>query len=79
MLDTTVSKLDDVFRAVLELPAGAVVSGARQETEAGWDSLAHVLIVSAIESEFGLEIDAADSLDLTSYEAMASYLESRGF
>ena len=78
MRDTTRPKLDDILRAVLELPPGTDVTGARHGTTAQWDSLAHVLIVGAIESEFGLQIDAADSLELTSYDAIVLFLEGRG-
>jgi len=76
--ETTRWKLDEVLRAVLELPGGTDVAGARQGNTAEWDSLAHVLLVGGIESEFGLEIDAADSLDLTSYDAIVLFLEGRG-
>ena len=71
-------KLKEIFRAVLHLPAGSDPSGATQEAEPAWDSLAHALLVSAIESEFGIEIDVADSLELTSYESVTLYLGDRG-
>jgi acyl carrier protein len=76
--EQTVSKLNEVVRAVLELPAGADVTAARQAVTPGWDSLAHAVLIGAIESEFGLQIDASDSLDLTSYEAIAHFLEAQG-
>ena len=72
------STLDAILRAVLELPTNADVAGARQEATAGWDSLAHAVMVGALESEFGLQIDAADSLELISYEAIESFLTERG-
>ncbi len=78
MLDATGPRLTAIFRAVLELPQGAEVSALRQATAPGWDSLAHVVLVGAIESEFNMSIDAADSLDLTSYEAVRLFLEARG-
>lgn len=78
MQHTTVPRLNEVFRAVLELPPDAEVTDARQEASPKWDSLAHAVLVGALESEFGLTIDAADSLDLTSYEAVALFLEERG-
>ena len=53
----------------------ADVSGIRQLTEHTWDSLAHVSLVSAIESEFGITIDTGDAIELTSFEAMRLYLE----
>lgn len=74
----TEQKLNEVFRAVLNLAPGAEVKGVRQEGRAAWDSLAHVTLVAALESEFGLSVDAGDSLGLTSYEAAARYLEEQG-
>jgi acyl carrier protein len=76
--EASAARLDEVFRTVLELPAGAAVRDTRQESAATWDSLAHVLLVGAIESEFGLQVDAADSLELTSYDAISQFLEERG-
>lgn len=71
-------RLDEIFKAVLDLPGTSDVTRLRQINAPGWDSLAHVSLVAAIESEFGLQIDAADSLELTSYEAVRLYLEERG-
>lgn len=68
-------KLAAIFRAVFELDDDADVSGIRQLNFPKWDSLAHVTLVGAVESEFGISIDIADSLELTSYEAMVVYLE----
>jgi acyl carrier protein len=70
-------KLGDVFRAVMNLPPGADVSDLRQLNTPGWDSLAHVSLVAAVESEFAISIDIEDSLDLTSYQAVRLYLEER--
>jgi acyl carrier protein len=78
VLDTTAPKLEAIFRTVLELQNGADVTRVRQESEAGWDSLGHVVLIGAIESEFGLQIDAGDSLELTSYDAIVRFLEGRG-
>ncbi|HEY2824998.1 MAG TPA: acyl carrier protein [Gemmatimonadales bacterium] len=73
----TAGTLGEIFRVVFNLPEGTDVRHFRQGSQAEWDSLAHALLVAAIEDEFGLGIDAADSLDLTSFEAMQSYLEER--
>src|SRR5215211_86917 len=53
MTTDTTSKLQDIFRAVFELPESADVTRVRQISERKWDSLAHVSLVAAIESEFG--------------------------
>lgn len=71
-------KLEDVFRAVLSLPDDADVATVAQGSEPAWDSLAHALLVAAVESEFDIQVDVADSLGLTSFEAVRRYLEVRG-
>lgn len=73
--DRIVPVLEAIFRAVFDRPDSSDVSGIRQLTEHAWDSLAHVSLVSAIESEFSLTIDTGDALELTSFEAMRLYLE----
>jgi len=78
VLEATAGKLDAIVRAVLELPDGADTAGVSQKSEPKWDSLAHAVLIGAVESEFGLQIDAADSLELTSYSAIARFLEDRG-
>lgn len=78
MLETTQKTLAQVFRAVLELPDETDVEAIRQVSQPSWDSLAHVSLVLAVESEFGLSVDIADSIELTSYQAFALYLEEKG-
>jgi acyl carrier protein len=78
MRASTTSKLEDVFRAVFELTPGTDVKRIRQISEPRWDSLAHVSLVAAIESEFNVALDAADALRMTSFQATQLLLEERG-
>ena len=78
MKPQTADRLQDIFRAVFEFPAGADMIGLRQMNTPAWDSLAHVALVTAIESEFGVSLDAADQLQMTSYTTTALLLEDRG-
>jgi len=72
------AKLNEIVSAVLELPAGTDVSRVRQLSVESWDSLAHVSLMLAIEGEFGVTIDIADQIALTSVPAIRLYLEERG-
>jgi len=74
----TTDRLQDIFRAVFELPSEADVTGLRQMNTPAWDSLAHVALVTAIESEFSVSLDAADQLQMTSYTTTSLLLEERG-
>ena len=71
------AKLNEIVRSVLQLPSDQDVSRARQLSVESWDSLAHVSLMLAIESEFGISIDIADQIALTSYPSIRLYLEER--
>jgi acyl carrier protein len=73
----TADRLQDVFRAVFEMPDGAAVTHLRQLNMPSWDSLAHVSLVTAIESEFGLTLEATDQLRMTSYAATEALLAEK--
>jgi acyl carrier protein len=72
------AKLNEIVRAVLQLPADADISRVRQLSVESWDSLAHVSLMLAIESEFGVSIDISDQIALTSVPAIRLYLEELG-
>ena len=72
------AKLDEIVRSVLQLPADTDLNRVRQLSVESWDSLAHVSLMLALESEFGISIDIADQIELTSVPAIRLYLEERG-
>ena len=71
------AKLEEVFRVVLDLPEGSDVSSIRRLTTRRWDSLAHVSMVAAIESELGVQLDTSSSERLTSFQAAKLLIEER--
>jgi acyl carrier protein len=78
MLDAqSVEKLRDIFRAALDYENGRDVSALRQADEPRWDSLMHVSLVAAIEGEFDVIIDVADSLRITSFQSAMEVLEEQ--
>lgn len=78
MTAEAVHKLQEIFRAVFEVPGNEDVTKLRQMHTQRWDSLAHVSLVAAVESEFGVSLDAGDQLRMTSYQATAILLEEKG-
>jgi acyl carrier protein len=69
-------QLAAIFRAVFDLAEGHDVRTVRQVNHPAWDSLAHVSLVGAMESEFGIEVDVSDSMEITSFDAALAYLEA---
>lgn len=74
MTEPISARLEQVFRAVFSLPNDADVRQTRQINCRKWDSLGHVLLISAIESEFNTQIDIAQTVSLTSFESLELYL-----
>lgn len=72
-------KLVEIFRVILELDdSNQNVLSVSRLTEENWDSLAHVSIVAAIESEFGLNLESADMERMSSFAATRLLLEEKG-
>lgn len=78
MAPENLTKLERIFRAVFELPATAEVAQVSQQLQPNWDSLRHVTLVAAIENEFNVSLDIADSLSIISFATTRRLLEQRG-
>jgi acyl carrier protein len=74
----TSDRLQAIFRAVFELPDDQPVSDLKQSDFPAWDSLAHVSLVTGIESEFDISLDVADQLRMTSYAETERLLRDLG-
>lgn len=71
-------RLATIFRLVLDLPGDAPVADIRRVVEPRWDSLAHASLVAAIESEYSIQMNAADIDALTSYRGAVLLLQDKG-
>jgi acyl carrier protein len=54
------SRLQDILRDQLDLPALSVTEQTRSDNIDGWDSLATIRIVVAVEEAFGVTFDASE-------------------
>jgi acyl carrier protein len=69
--------LSQIFRLILDLPDDADVSKVRRITQPKWDSLANATLIVALESEFGVRLDAQEVERLTSYQSTLLLLRER--
>lgn len=72
-------KLRNIVRHILEIPDGESIDSVRKITCRRWDSLAQVLMIAAIESEFKIEVSVSDFERFTSFDAIRLLLEDKGF
>ena len=66
----------NILIVVLELEPDMSMDLVDSENIALWDSMGLLSIVTALENEFGLFIDAADAVNLTSYNNIMRFLEN---
>jgi acyl carrier protein len=63
---------------VLDVPSELLTETSSPDSVASWDSLNHLLVVSALESEFGVTLSVDDALQMRSVSAARAILRERG-
>ena len=76
--------MDDLQARLVACFAGVFPSLAKQEicdadasTVKGWDSVASVTLLAAVEEEFGVEIGITEMAELLSFRSMFAYLQAK--
>jgi acyl carrier protein len=71
-------RLRKLLAEVLRIPEELVTDATTLLNTETWDSFAHLELIVAIESEFGLSLSADDIATMTSFPAIRTALISRG-
>lgn len=72
------TKPEMVVSRVLGVEPWRVREDCSNTTLAEWDSLNHMVLVVALEVEYGLELSPEDAMRMTSLAAIKQVLDSRG-
>jgi acyl carrier protein len=73
----TTVRLREVMAQVLDLPPDEVGPQLSTETSSTWTSLNHLMLISQLESEFGIVFSSQEVKGLTSFSAILDALERR--
>jgi len=73
--DDTRSRLIECFAVVFPELSEEEIPRASVTSVANWDSVASVTLMSVIEEEFGVELDAEGLEQLVSFELMLDHLQ----
>ncbi len=71
------SRVREVLGQVLDVPTASVGPGLTAESSGAWTSLNHLMLISQLESEFGVVFSNQEIKDLTSYTAIVGLLGRR--
>jgi acyl carrier protein len=69
-------RLEIIFRQSFEI--GKFTEDLSIDNVPGWDSMAHVGLILALQKEFAVSIPPADAIELTSVKNIIQYLVNRG-
>jgi acyl carrier protein len=72
------NKLSNAFLTALGVQDSAEIEKAEYGVTAGWDSMAHMQLISEIESVFDVMLDTDEVISMSSYQRAKEILEAHG-
>ena len=75
--DAVLARVQDVFRAELDDEDLVIGPDTSQKNLKAWDSLAHIRLVSGIESEFDVQFSLAEIEQITSVRQFVQLVQER--
>ena len=75
--NSIVQELNPIFRDVLDLPKLDLVSESNASTVEGWDSLAHINLVVAIEKNYKIKFALGELQGLKNVGDMADLIQKK--
>ena len=76
-MDNILERMQPVFRRVLRQPDLALRRDMSAQDVEGWDSLAHINLVVAVEREFKIRLKTKDLAGLKNVGEMADLVEAK--
>jgi acyl carrier protein len=76
-METILARLLPLFRDVLNDRTLIVTPASNAETIPGYDSLAHINVITAIEQDFGVSFDFSELVHLATVGDMIALLEKK--
>jgi acyl carrier protein len=73
----TLSRLQSIFRDILDAPNLTIGRHSHAGSVPGWDSLAHINLVYTIEQEFGVRFALGELQDLKNVGDLIDLLEKK--
>lgn len=71
-------KLRDIFAEVLHLPLSEINDAVAYDQTKGWDSIAHMSLIAALDTAFAIMLDTDDVIDMSSFGKARSILGKYG-
>ena len=67
-----------ILSGVLNIPVNIISEDSSADTLATWDSISHVNLILALESQYGIQLDPAEAMDIQSVRLIRMTLVELG-
>lgn len=67
-----------ILSGVLNIPVNIISEDSSADTIATWDSISHVNLILALESQYGIQLDPAEAMDIQSVRLIRLTLAEHG-
>lgn len=71
-------QLQECFAAALSVPAAAIHDELEYQGIPEWDSMSHMVLMTDLESVYGISLETDDMLEMTSFLKVKDILEKHG-
>ena len=78
ILSDSEQKLRRAFASALQMSEEIINENLQYASTPGWDSVAHMALIAALDSTFDVMLDTDDVLDLSSYPKAREILQKYG-
>ena len=77
-METTIeSEVRTILAAVLRISSSDISSDTSTDTVDGWDSLAHMNLIVAIENKYNISLDEQEIVEVTNLVSLTQLVESK--
>jgi acyl carrier protein len=76
-VDELLGRLQPIFRDIFDNPSLVILAESSAKTVDGWDSLAHISLVSAIEQEFNIRFALGELERLNNVGDMVALMKTK--
>jgi len=66
----------EILSAVFKVSSSSSIESLSMATETSWDSMKQLTLITALENEFDIFIEAAEAANLTSYEIIVKFVSN---
>ncbi|MBN1166310.1 MAG: acyl carrier protein [Methanospirillaceae archaeon] len=70
-------KLIQIMAVVFEMPVTEISDNSSMDTVENWDSLKHIQLMFALESEFGILLQADEMVEMTNFKAIVKTISEK--